>query len=119
MLGDTTLSDPARAEVLAAARALLESRTPEYADAAWQIAHRRAILDELGSIRLPLVVVAGTEDHTYPPPKSEQIVAAVPGARLVLMENTGHVHALENPDAVNDVLETHLAELMAADAARA
>jgi 3-oxoadipate enol-lactonase len=116
MLGDTTLNDPARAEVLAAARALLESRTPEYADAAWQIAHRRAILDELGSIRLPLVVVAGSEDHTYPPPKSEQIVAAVPGSRLVLMENTGHVHALENPDAVNDVLEAHLAELMAADA---
>jgi 3-oxoadipate enol-lactonase len=32
------------------------------------------------------------------------------------MENTGHVHALENPDAVNDVLETHLAELLAAGA---
>jgi len=111
MMGDTTLTDPSRAEVLAEVRALLASRTPEYADAAWHIAHRKGILDELPNITVPLTVVAGTEDHTYPPPKSEQIVAAVPHARLVMMERTGHVHALENPEAVNAVLEEHLAAL--------
>jgi pimeloyl-ACP methyl ester carboxylesterase len=92
------------------------SRTPEYADAAWHIAHRPSILDELKDIKIPLTVVAGTEDHTYPPPKSEQIVAGVPHAKLVVMERTGHVHALENPEAVNAVLEEHLAALGAATA---
>jgi 3-oxoadipate enol-lactonase len=111
MMGDTTLNDPSRAEILAGARELLASRTPEYADAAWHIAHRPAILDELEDIKIPLTVVAGTEDHTYPPPKSEQIVAGVPHAKLVVMEQTGHVHALENPEAVNAVLEEHLAAL--------
>jgi 3-oxoadipate enol-lactonase len=111
MMGDTTLTDPSRAQTLAEVRALLESRTPEYADAAWHIAHRPAILDELKDIRIPLTVVAGTEDHTYPPHKSEQIVAGVPHAELVVMERTGHVHALENPEAVNAVLEAHLASL--------
>jgi 3-oxoadipate enol-lactonase len=111
MLGDTTLNDPSRAEILAGARSLLASRTPEYADAAWHIAHRPAILDELKDIKIPLTVVAGTEDHTYPPAKSEQIVAGVPHAKLVVMERTGHVHALENPEAVNAVLEEHLAAL--------
>ena len=111
MMGDTTLNDPSRAEVLAGVRELLLSRTPEYADAAWHIAHRPAILDELPNITIPLTVVAGTEDHTYPPPKSEQIVAGVPHARLISMERTGHVHALENPEAVNAVLEEHLAAL--------
>jgi 3-oxoadipate enol-lactonase len=111
MMGDTTLNDPSRAEVLAGVKELLASRTPEYADAAWHIAHRPGILDELKDIAIPLTVVAGTEDHTYPPPKSEQIVAGVPHATLVVMERTGHVHALENPEAVNAVLEEHLAKL--------
>lgn len=111
MLGDTSLNDPSRAHVLAEARAVVASRTPEYADAAWHIAHRPAILGELPNITVPLTIVAGTEDHTYPPPKSEQIAAAVPHAKLVVMERTGHVHALENPDAVNAVLEDHLAAL--------
>lgn len=111
MMGDTTLTDPSRADVLAGARELLLTRTPEYADSVWQIAHRKPILDELPKITVPLTVVAGTEDHTYPPPKSEQIVALVPHARYVVMERTGHVHALENPEAVNAALEEHLAAL--------
>lgn len=111
MMGDTTLTDPSRAEVLAEVTALLRSRTPEYADAAWHIAHRKPVLDELGSITVPVLVVAGTEDHTYPPPKSQQIVDLTPGATLEVMERTGHVHAMENPDAVIEVLEKHLAGL--------
>ncbi|MFT4010449.1 MAG: alpha/beta hydrolase [Nocardioidaceae bacterium] len=111
MMGDTTLTDPSRAEVLAEVTALLRSRTPEYADAAWNIAHRKPVLDELANISVPVLVVAGTEDHTYPPEKSRQIVEGTPGAKLELMERTGHVHALENPEAVNRVLEQHLAAL--------
>ena len=111
MMGDTTLTDPSRADVLAEVTALLRTRTPEYADAAHHIAHRLPVLDELGSITVPVVVVAGTEDHTYPPPNSEQIVAGIPGATLEVMERTGHVHAMENPTAVIDVLERHLATL--------
>ncbi len=111
MMGDTTLTDPSRAKILASVTELLLSRTPEYADAAWNIAHRKGILDELPGIRVPLLVIAGTEDHTYPPPKSEQIVALVPGAKLEYMERTGHVHAVENPEAVNRLLEGHLSGL--------
>jgi 3-oxoadipate enol-lactonase len=111
MMGDTTLTDPSRADTLAQVRELLASRTPEYADAAWHIAHRKGILDELKDIKIPLTVVAGTEDHTYPPHKSQQIADGVPHAKLITMEKTGHVHALENPDAVNAVLDDHLAAL--------
>ena len=116
MMGDTTLNDPKRADVLAEVTALLRSRTPEYADALWHIAHRDSILDELPAITVPLVVVAGTEDHTYPPPKSEQIAELVPHARLEYMPETGHVHALENPGPVTALLEEHLASLPAVSA---
>lgn len=110
MMSDTTLNDPARADILASVKELLRSRTPEYADSVWNIAHRKGILDELPGISIPLLVIAGTEDHTYPPPKSRQIADLVPGSKLEILEHTGHVHALENPDAVNALLEAHLAE---------
>jgi 3-oxoadipate enol-lactonase len=116
MMGETTLTDPSRAQTLAGVRELLLSRTPEYADALWHIAHRQGILDELSAITIPLTVVAGTEDNTYPPHKSEQIVERVPHAELVVMGGTGHVHALENPEAVNAVLEEHLAAVHGATA---
>ena len=107
-MGDTTLHDPSRADVLARVTAMLRSRTSEYADAAWHIAHRSSILDELPTINTPVLVVAGTEDHIYPPSKSVQIVELIPGAELQMMERTGHVHAIENPMAVNELLEEHL-----------
>ena len=113
MLGRTTLTDPSRSRILADVRELLMSRGPEYADAAWHIPHRSGVLDELPNIDVPLVVVAGAEDATYPPAKSRQIADAVPHAQLIVMEQTGHVHALENPEGVAAVLEAHLSELFA------
>lgn len=111
MLGDTTLGDSSRSEILDSVRTMLLGRTPEYAHAVWNIAHRRSILEELPGISLPTLVVAGTEDHTYPPAKSEQIARLISGAELVYMEKTGHVHAVENPEAVNALLEAHLNSL--------
>lgn len=69
MLGDTTLNDPERAPILAKVRAMLLSRTPNYADSVWHIAHRKSVLDEIGKITVPTLIIAGTEDHTYPPEK--------------------------------------------------
>jgi pimeloyl-ACP methyl ester carboxylesterase len=115
-LGSSVPSAPCTVRLELDSGPRVESRTPEYADAAWHIAHRPGSLDELKDITIPLTVVAGTEDHTNPPPKSEQIVAAVPHAKLVMMERTGHVHARENPAAVNAVLEEHLAALHGATA---
>ena len=111
MLGDTTLNDPSRAPILAKVRAMLLSRTPDYANSVWHIAHRKGVLDEIGKIAAPTLIVAGTEDHTYPPEKSEQMAAMIPGARLIRMEKTGHVHAVENPEAVNAALKEHLEAL--------
>ena len=63
------------------------------------------------SINTPVLVVAGTEDHIYPRSKSVQIAELIPGAELQMMERTGHVLAIENPTAVNELLEEHLGGL--------
>ncbi|MDC3402195.1 alpha/beta hydrolase [Alphaproteobacteria bacterium] len=109
MLGDTTLNDPARAPIMERVTKMLESRTADYANAVWNIAHRKPVNDELAKIKVPVWVVAGSEDHTYPPDHSQRIADGIKNSKYVLMEKTGHVHAVERPDAVNQLLSEHLA----------
>ena len=42
--------------------------------------------------------------------KLQRIVDGIAGAKYELMTQTGHVHAVERPDAVNALLKTHLAD---------
>ena len=108
MLGDTTLTDPSRASIKHRVTQMLESRTPDYANSVWNIAHRKPVQGELANIKVPVWVVAGAEDHTYPPDHSQRIADAIEKAKYILMEQTGHVHAVERPDAVNEVIGAHL-----------
>ena len=110
MLGDTTLNSPDRASIRERVTEMLESRTPDYANSVWNIAHRKSVTDELANISVPVLVVAGDEDHTYPPDHSQRIVDGIADAKYELMTQTGHVHAVERPEAVNALLKTHLAE---------
>ncbi|BAJ28931.1 putative peptidase S33 family protein [Kitasatospora setae KM-6054] len=50
---------------------------------------------------LPVLVLAGTKDLLTPPEYSEAIAAALPGARLVLVEGAGHLVMLERPGTVD------------------
>ena len=44
----------------------------------------------LGEIGAPTLVLHGTEDPLFPPAHGEALAAAIPGARLVLLEGMGH-----------------------------
>ena len=104
MLGDTTLTDPARAGLLEQARERLAAVGPEIGDAAWQVVHRSSMVDELPSITVPTLVLAGAEDHVYDVGLSRQIVDLVPDAALEVVEGVGHSLALEDPAAINPLL---------------
>ncbi|MFF8012828.1 alpha/beta fold hydrolase [Streptomyces sp. NPDC007929] len=45
---------------------------------------------DLASVTAPTLVLHGTEDPMFPPAHAEATAAAVPGARLVLIEGMGH-----------------------------
>ncbi|MFE0471987.1 alpha/beta fold hydrolase [Streptomyces sp. NPDC058947] len=45
---------------------------------------------ELASVTAPSLVLHGTEDPMFPPAHAEATAAALPGARLVLIEGMGH-----------------------------
>ncbi|GAA4615810.1 3-oxoadipate enol-lactonase [Saccharopolyspora hordei] len=65
------------------------------------------LLDGLGGISAPTLVIAGAEDPATPPSHAEQIVAGVPGARLEVLSPAAHLANAEQPEAVNRLLLDH------------
>src|SRR5277367_4865209 len=60
------------------------------------------LLEGVATIGVPTTVMVGTRDTLTLPKKADQIVATVPGARLITLQNRGHMLPLEDPDAVTD-----------------
>lgn len=54
--------------------------------------------DRLGAIRCPTLVTVGRHDWITPVAASEEIVALIPDARLVVFEESGHSPQLEEPE---------------------
>jgi len=60
------------------------------------------LLGGVATMEVPTTVMVGTRDALTLPKKADQIIATVPGARLVTLQNRGHMLPLEDPDAVTD-----------------
>jgi pimeloyl-ACP methyl ester carboxylesterase len=54
----------------------------------------------LGAIRCPSLVICGADDGMVPAENSRQIAAQIPGARLELIPQCGHLPMLEKPEEV-------------------
>jgi pimeloyl-ACP methyl ester carboxylesterase len=59
----------------------------------------------------PVTVVVGEHDRLTPPVLSERLAEAVPGARLVRVDDAGHMLPVERPDVVADQVEHLLTTL--------
>ncbi len=62
----------------------------------------------LAAIRCPTLVVVGDADALTPPELADEIAAAIPGAWRATIPDCGHISTLEQPQAVNTVLESWL-----------
>lgn len=71
---------------------------------------RTDLSERLGEVRCPTLFVHGTGDDLVPARSSERAASIVPGARLALIEGTGHLPMRETPDAFHDVLGRFLAD---------
>ena len=54
----------------------------------------------LAAIRCPTLVIVGDGDVLTPPERAEEIAKGIPGARLSLIRDSGHLSTLEQPAAV-------------------
>jgi pimeloyl-ACP methyl ester carboxylesterase len=62
----------------------------------------------LASIRCPTLVLVGDGDEATPPELNKEIAGGIPGAKLVVVPECGHLSTLEKPDAVNTALSDWL-----------
>jgi pimeloyl-ACP methyl ester carboxylesterase len=62
----------------------------------------------LATIACPTLVATGRHDSWASPAQHEGISAAIKGARLEIIEESGHMLPLERPDAMTDALERWL-----------
>jgi pimeloyl-ACP methyl ester carboxylesterase len=60
------------------------------------------LLEGIATMDVPTTVMVGSRDPLTLPKQSDQIVSTVPGARLVRLQDKGHMLPLEDPDAVTD-----------------
>ena len=66
-------------------------------------------IDEVGSIKVPTLVVGGAEDGSIPPHLSEQLASMIPNAKLEILPNCGHGPYFEAPEALNNALAGFIA----------
>jgi proline iminopeptidase len=76
--------------------------------AAPQLLSGWTVMDRLGEIRVPTLVMAGRDDFIFPPEHQGQLAAGIPGARLRIVERAGHNPHAERPvevmEAVGDFI---------------
>lgn len=103
LLGETTRSQ--RPEVVETVRGWIEQAPPAaVANAARSMADRP---DSLATLRIyegPAAVVWGAEDTLSPKPEQEAMLEAMPQAVGRELPGVGHLSAVEDPAALNDVL---------------
>ena len=68
------------------------------------VVNRKSIVEKLGQVTAKTLVICGRDDRSTPPAKSEQMAAGIAGAKLVWIEDAGHMSAIERPEAVNAAL---------------
>jgi pimeloyl-ACP methyl ester carboxylesterase len=56
------------------------------------------------AIKCPTLVLVGDGDEATPPELAREIAAGIPGARLVVIPQSGHLSTLEQPQAVTAAL---------------
>jgi len=70
---------------------------------------RKDYNETLRGVRVPALIVAGTEDQYSSVERARQMQEAIPGARLEVFEGVGHLPNLEDADRFNAVLHEFLA----------
>jgi pimeloyl-ACP methyl ester carboxylesterase len=58
----------------------------------------------LPSIKCPTLVLVGDDDELTPPSLAQELAAGIPGSRLVVVPDCGHLSTMERPEAVNAAL---------------
>lgn len=98
-------SDPAG---LALAERVMAAVPPETYRKAVQLLTTFDRREQLARIRVPTLLVAGSDDRVAPAAAMERMAQKIPGAEFVLLQGCGHLGPMDQPDAFNAALAQFL-----------
>jgi len=82
---------------------------PAVTHADFSACNRFDIMDRLGEIALPCLIISGTSDRLTPEKYGAFLHKAVPGSVFRTIENGGHMMALEKPEHFSEIIADFLA----------
>lgn len=100
MFGDRIFADTSREPLLAHWRNKMLALDTSIGEAARGVIHRQGVLPEVALLEVPLLVLAGEQDHAYSVALSQQIVDASGHGDMYVIPDAGHSVALEAPESV-------------------
>ena len=66
---------------------------------------------DVSQVRVPVLVLVGSQDKATPPPMSRELASLLPDARLIVLDGCAHVPQLQDPArflaAVYSFLDKH------------
>jgi pimeloyl-ACP methyl ester carboxylesterase len=97
------------AVLMAPLTAMVQRASPEiFARQQHALLNRPDTAEALASVRGPALALVGRHDLWSPVSQHEDIVAAIPGARLAVIEDSGHMATVERPEAVTAAMRDWL-----------
>jgi len=91
---------------------MIERKTPEiFAAQIKALLDRPDAVPVLKSIRCPTLVMCGREDPWAPLAQHQEIAALIPGSRLAVIDQSGHMSTMEQPEAVTTALRSWMADI--------
>lgn len=69
------------------------------------------LLSQLGAVKTPTLVIGADRDLSFPAAHPEALCDAIPGAKLVMLSDAGHMAPLQVPDAFSQALSSFYDEL--------
>lgn len=72
-----------------------------------------SVMDRLGEITTPTLVLAGRSDFVFPPEAQAELATGIAGARLHLIDRAGHSPHVEQPSQVIEIINEFLGDATA------
>jgi proline iminopeptidase len=95
----------------------MRSRPAALVYAARHLLRGWTVMDRLGELAMPTLVIAGRDDFLFPPEHQAQLAAGIPRARLRIVERAGHNAHADRPDVVLPAIRAFLRQARADDPA--
>lgn len=95
-------------DIVAAARAQLSVELLNRQAAAMDAWHRNGMTSQLRALRVPVLIVAGTEDIVIPASNALKLVNTIPNAWLAQFAHGGHAFIAQFPRTLADLINSFL-----------